>query len=120
MTYPYNGACTTCIDPCVTCDSSPNLCLSCTDSLFLLNNSCLSACPTSGYYTSGSECIACSDNCLSCESTVTCQVCSDGYYQLDGACYTNCPSNYPIVINKACTACDVQCATCSNSADNCT
>lgn len=118
--YPYNKTCTYCISPCVTCASSPDLCTSCTDGLFLLANSCVSVCPSSGYYTEGSVCMPCVDNCLTCTSVSKCSVCAANYYLLSGACVSSCPSSNPIIENRECKDCDVQCATCSGSPDNCT
>ena len=84
---------------CRSCYGALNIqCFSCSDTYFYVDNntclascaagtfkvlnpsntatgSCVSSCPI-GYYTSGSDCLACSSGCLSCTSATSCTVSS--------------------------------------------
>ena len=112
--------CTTCILPCVTCSSSPELCLSCEDDLYLFNSTCITQCPPNCYYTSGSTCLPCTQNCLTCTTLASCSLCTTGYYLMSGGCVTTCPDSHPIISNRQCMGCSSECATCSGSPTNCT
>ena len=75
------------------------------------------ACNTcaSGYFLSGSTCVACFSGCATCASTTTCTVCSSGLLLQPGgtSCGSSCPSGY-YSNGTACVACGSTCATCSS------
>jgi len=120
LTYPYNKTCTRCISPCVTCSTSPELCLSCIDGLYLLNATCVNGCPLLGYILEGKTCLSCPSNCITCSNSINCVLCSNNYFLLQGSCISVCPVNYPIVENRQCYQCESVCLTCSTSKWNCT
>lgn len=100
-----------CDSPCEDCvsDSGANWAL-CTDCYFsgtnkylhTTNNSCLTTCPTTGFFNNGNAteffCTACDSNCLSCSTTSTnCLTCNTStgaanpkFYS--NKCYPSCPN----------------------------
>lgn len=54
--FLYNSICYSCSSNCLTCSIFASNCTSCNGGLYILNNTCISLCP-SGYYTSGVTCI---------------------------------------------------------------
>jgi hypothetical protein len=110
--------------PCRSCDSTaPFACLSCygwkTQSV-LFNSSCLSACP-SAYFNSSGTCASCSAHCQSCTSGSGCSACTGGMVLWGGSCLSACPSQtYLETASGSCQACAAPCAGCSLGATNCT
>ncbi|CAG9330186.1 unnamed protein product [Blepharisma stoltei] len=106
----------TCTSPCLGCNPrSSTACTSC----------------VTGYYLSGSSCIACLPQCSTCSSSTTCIVCLDTVHT--SPLYCTCPTNSSLIgsscvcnqgyyfsSNKVCSACATQCSVCSVSSSNCT
>ena len=70
-------------------------CYSCSPSLYLYNNTCISTCPPTTYQLNipGLACIDCINvfvNCLTC-TQVQCTSCVYGKYLYNGICYDVCP-----------------------------
>ncbi len=96
---PLSGTiCSSCYSGCKTCSTTAaNACTACLYQYFLVNNSCLAACP-SGYF--GSEktaiCTQCVSPCASCvglsATPYFCLSCVTGYYLWDYSCVTPCPN----------------------------
>ena len=128
--------CLLCSSQCLTCQSNPNYCLTCSLSLFganlfLYSNQCLLSCPIKFWGNIATRsCDACHAACTSCTSSGlnSCQACgnisSTIYYKFIGAdtCNTSCPdgqfinASYP----NFCQKCSPNCITCINSSDTCT
>lgn len=102
---PASGLCKACATGCLNCQSQATNCISCTSGLYLLSNTCVNNCPSSGYRKDSTRftCSSCTDpNCQTCDSDIsTCQQCQPGYY-LDT---TTTPSS--------CKRCDSTCVTCN-------
>lgn len=108
--------CEICPDVCLECSESG--CISCDESYFLLNSSCVSKCP-SGYIKDSkrNECIRCDiDNCLLCDymtemRSTTCIECEDNYILMTlsgkGSCMAYSDSTE--LENEICTSCRDQC-----------
>lgn len=64
-TFPFGDHCETCQSQCLTCANSTH-CLTCMDSLVLLNNQCVEECPE-GYYLNNQECVQCHPICSTCK-----------------------------------------------------
>lgn len=78
---------------CVTTTSNQIQCSSCSNTTFLYNQQCYTACP-SGTAPSSNTCVPCAQNCINCSSSSTCTKCTTGYYLLNGQCVANCGSGY--------------------------
>lgn len=112
--------CIDCNSNCQTCLGSPDYCLSCPITSYLLQNQCLSTCPDNliGY---NKKCESCSSPCLTCNTTpYTCTSCESPYLLSNNKCLENCPVNTTIPTNNICEPCDPSCLYCSNSTDYCT
>lgn len=124
-TYFLNATvCSTCISPCVTCNSS-SFCFSCANNSFFYsaNNTCLGQCP-SGYYnnTATYNCTLCSQPCSTCLSSSLCTSCSSGFLS-NYTCVNSsaCPNTtYPNATTMTCSTCSSPCSTCSLAQLNCT
>ena len=93
--------CEPCHDPCLTCTNLTS-CLTCRQSLLLLNGQCLATCPR-GYYQNAKQCLSCDRLCGSCTgpSENDCTSCTDGFVfnTATNKCTNTCPNgNY---YNKA-------------------
>lgn len=113
-THPNQGICS--FNPCLYYNTSdPTLCLSCANPYLLLasNSTCVTACPL-GTTQSGSLCVPCSFNCLSCVSQSSCTKCSNSTYLYQGSCVYNCPlGTYPA--DSTCRSCNIAfCLQCSS------
>lgn len=88
--YNQSGLCASCVPPCYTCSSATS-CLSCSYN-YLLNSTCLSACPV-GYYKDEATltCLACLPSCYTCASASSCTSCLSGCLY-SGSCLSSCPS----------------------------
>lgn len=139
--YPDQGICETCASHCKTC-SQKSFCTSCTDPLlftdpsigtcnvtcntttYVLNKTCLGACPRSYYPSENPKlCQQCPEGCLDCTSNTICQTCSPNYYFLENTCSTECPKNnfYADKESMLCRRCDSNCLQCTGSMlSNCT
>ncbi|ELP84060.1 protein serine/threonine kinase, putative [Entamoeba invadens IP1] len=106
---PMSSNCTKCSPNCLTC-TTYSRCLSCSDSLFLVGNTCQTmnegctkamisgggcAICENGYYRDGIECKKCDDSCKSCQYNTVCYECSDNYFW---ATSTSC-KNYSYLTN---------------------
>ncbi|XP_058866401.1 proprotein convertase subtilisin/kexin type 5-like [Acipenser ruthenus] len=93
-----SGACRLCHKSCHLCTGpTQHECLSCTESHYLLNNTCLVQCPD-GYYKDedGWRCVPCHSSCGTCSGQYECsRSCDTGYYfnaSTEGClrCHPNC------------------------------
>jgi len=115
--YQNGTSCQECSSPCLTCTTSATNCLSCNESWYLLNNSCVDNCPLNYYVENGqSTCNECNDSCSSCSQAASnCTLCSNGSAILfNGSCLFQCPSNY-YFNGTTCVICNTLCATCQGS-----
>lgn len=106
-----SNSCGVCPIQCSTC-TSPSVCLSCTTNYYLLNNSCLTDCP-SGYYPINIQqiCAICnsvnnSAHCATCITINICSTCLYPYYLSPSTktCTVSCSSN-EIPLNNTCFSC---------------
>lgn len=95
------------------------LCSSCISSYYLLNASCITSCPPTGYLTQNNSCLACPSSCLKCSSPIACNICESSHFLYQGSCVSQCPSTSPIISNQSCLSCSYECSTCANSPDYC-
>lgn len=125
-TAPNNGICTPCVSTCQTCSQSIFNCASCSlTSLnpFLVNGSCLTACPTYYYNESSTgTCYSCNSsnqNCVNCSSANTCLSCDTIYVLHNSKCINYVPVGF-INSSGVAVACTGDCYTCSLTVSNCT
>jgi proprotein convertase subtilisin/kexin type 5 len=61
-------------------------------------------------------CIACSNHCITCNSTMNCLICDAGFPLYLGVCVTNCPtqSTFLNATGNLCIECPISCLTCSS------
>ena len=117
--------CMPCDTTCLTCKgSNPNDCLSCSSTLFLLDNECLTSCPDD-YYSQivnniNGVCSACSDNCQKCSNSTVCLVCVNEFYvsTVNYSC-TDCSESGTFIDGFMCGLCSYGCDQCE-SETNCT
>ncbi|RXM36986.1 Proprotein convertase subtilisin/kexin type 5 [Acipenser ruthenus] len=98
------GACRHCHKSCHLCTGpTQHECLSCTESHYLLNNTCLDQCPD-GYYKDedGWRCVPCHSSCGTCS----------GQYECSGSCDTG---YYFSASMEGCLRCDPSCKVCVGS-----
>lgn len=100
-----------CKEPCYTCTSATQ-CLSCDrteQSNKLINffdkeKTCYETCPAISVPTPSKKCLACTNNCLTCEGiTNKCITCEDGFYLFKNTCVSVCPFGY--VFNELTKSC---------------
>lgn len=70
--FPRDGECQPCLSECTSCHGNASTCLSCEQSYFLVEHSCLRHCPD-GYYTAETECRRCPDDCKECNRDGLCK-----------------------------------------------
>jgi proprotein convertase subtilisin/kexin type 5 len=123
--YSSFGVCYQCNQPCASCATSANNCLSCNSSSafpFLYNSQCFSNCPTFYYNNSiNGICYSCASlaiNCINCKNASSCNICDSGFVFLNGNCYANTPNGY-VNISGIAQTCTSNCATCSSVPSNC-
>ena len=105
----------TCTSPCSNCEITATNCTACEAPLFLYNNSCSASCP-SGYYNSGSECVACNSLCPTCESSTNCTSCVISHpFNNNGVCLEVCPPSYYPDTTFSCQVCSGGCIKCTSS-----
>ena len=112
-----------CTYPCRTCAvADPAQCLSCYSAPLELHytllhaSQCVDHCHA-GYYSTGSSCLTCNSNCLTClqADSTHCLTCPANQYLLSTQCYSSCPPGfYPTIPAYMCAACPSNCATCSS------
>ncbi|KAL4499150.1 hypothetical protein ABPG72_017052 [Tetrahymena utriculariae] len=128
--------CSSCDPSCATCSGpSSSQCLSCSGTLYLDGNSCISSCtPGKNINTQNNTCAQCDpsypNQCLTCNGTDvlingnTCQSnCPSGQYQNQTVCKPCDPSCktcvYPVQDStKVCIDCDQSCQICNGSLSN--
>ena len=117
--FAKNSTCTTCEEPCSTCQSEATQCLTCSDrSQIAFNFSCVPECPP-GYYSVGTadrQCTLCPPGCVQClqqNFQVFCEKCADGLLIVSGQCYSTCPPSFRFnqqsqtcLFEQAVTTCD--------------
>lgn len=87
MTCDNNQICLSCHGSCKTCSGSlSNQCLSCPNSKYLNEGSCLSACPA-GSFPQASQCRSCPDGCVACIGLNACTSCTPGFVLSQGKCW---------------------------------
>lgn len=124
--------CVSCSSICKTCKDYTTYCISCTSGSsypYLYDNTCNSGC-LQGYYGDGTNCIACTNPCLTCSSSTVCLSCTikntspdfgSLTYLYSGTCVVTCPVGYlPNTSTLACEACQSPCVTCSTTTTTCT
>lgn len=94
--------CLPCKEPCYTCTSATQ-CLSCdrtaTSNTFInffeKENACFESCPAVSVPTPSKQCLACTENCATCQDqTDKCLTCEEGYLLLKNSCVKLCPFGY--------------------------
>ena len=65
-----------------------SICNECLDTYNLLNNDCLSECPTAGYFAENKLCKECAVKCKECSSEVICLICKEDWYLYNQECIT--------------------------------
>ncbi|EAR90505.2 zinc finger lsd1 subclass family protein (macronuclear) [Tetrahymena thermophila SB210] len=124
---PNNLICSSCDPSCATCSGpNNNNCVTCTGSLFLYQNQCISNCPKKYYNnTQNNQCTQCDSSCYTCNGIATnnCTSCQLPLYfePTSNQCLQNCNSNqYPDTNSISCKQCDNSCLTCDGpSTSNC-
>jgi hypothetical protein len=94
--------CLPCKEPCYTCTSATQ-CLSCNRidaknkliNYFAVEKACYESCPATSVPTPSKKCLACTDNCETCEDlTNKCLTCKEGFLMLLQTCVETCPFGY--------------------------
>lgn len=120
--------CIPCSTNCLYCSANdPSVCTKCAaiSNLYLLNDSCVTSCPSKNYYTDTTNrlCIPCKLPCEDCINAADyCTSCTSKtgifYYLVQGQCLSLCPSQYyGDPVNKTCIACQSPCLNCSSTVD---
>lgn len=89
--------------------------------MYIVGSYCLNACPTIGYVTSSTNCLACDSTCATCNgiSASNCVTCASGYYLSSSTCRLVCPGGtYPNSTTQQCQSCDGSCTYCFGSTIN--
>ncbi|GCB64740.1 hypothetical protein scyTo_0014807 [Scyliorhinus torazame] len=112
---PCHKKCHRCYGP------SEQDCLSCTHNYFLLNRTCVDACP-GGYYTEESRrhCFACHKSCETCSgrSNTQCLTCKADWYRLKLTCVKTCGSgHFANGSTGVCEKCHTSCKECRGPGD---
>ncbi|KAM4807977.1 proprotein convertase subtilisin/kexin type 5-like [Rhinophrynus dorsalis] len=119
--YEYqdeHGGCRPCHKKCSRCmGATEHHCLSCLDSHYLLNSTCVDKC-ADGYYTEEEErhCVPCHSTCLTCSGkrSTHCLSCKAGWYSQGGTCVQTCiTGHYSDNSSSACEKCHKSCEECS-------
>jgi hypothetical protein len=114
----FNNVCVSCTqhEICDICDASNvNICLDCADDYVNYNGECRKTCPDGFYANINSKCIACPENCKTCNKD-KCLMCNGGHYLLnDSKCVANCPEGH-IPSGRSCIKCTNN--NCSKCAEN--
>lgn len=110
--------CDPCINSCASCSGTVSGCTSCVSGSYLLNSTCLLACP-SYYYINGSVCANCISPCLTCSASTNCSSCVTGYNFYQNSCLSVCTDPNTIPINGNCVPCSSSCLTCSGTITKC-
>jgi proprotein convertase subtilisin/kexin type 5 len=104
--------CTSCITGYILIGSSCMPSVNCAN--FYFEGKCLSSCPNTTYDNGMRICINCINNCLTCNSAISCTSCKNGYYFQNNSCHLICPSNtYVNRLNGSCTNCPAECLSCA-------
>jgi hypothetical protein len=75
---------------CTAC-SDGDTCTACGNNTYLLDESCVTDCPSEGaYYNNNGICSACEENCTACSDGDTCTTCGSGYVLTGGDCLSDC------------------------------
>jgi len=74
---------------------------------------CVAQCPE-GTLVNGDLCMACSDNCTSCDHPGFCKKCSRTTYLLrNSSCVSTCPLRFYATTDHSCESCHQSCLTCN-------
>ncbi|XP_029295190.1 proprotein convertase subtilisin/kexin type 5-like [Cottoperca gobio] len=114
----HNGECQPCDKLCHRCSGlGKDLCLSCNEPHFLLNNTCVQECPV-GYYAEDKDervCERCHFSCKSCvgRHSLQCVNCKSGFFKQGSSCVETCSeSHFGNTTTMACEQCDPSCSQC--------
>ncbi|XP_010190928.1 PREDICTED: proprotein convertase subtilisin/kexin type 5-like, partial [Mesitornis unicolor] len=109
--------CNPCHKKCFHCSGpTEHQCLSCVNNRYLLNTTCVEACPD-GYYVDSNErqCSPCHSACVSCtgKHSSQCLSCKPGWYRQGKGCVNQCPSGYFAQNStRSCDRCHKGCKEC--------
>ena len=94
LTNTTSMTCTQCSAPCSSCSNTTTFCTSCLPgSGFLLQGTCVSACPSMTTNVGG-VCLSCNSNCATCfGSQDFCSSCAFPKFLFNGTCVLLCPPN---------------------------
>ena len=86
----------------------------------MLNNRCITACPSGYQLLSTGACQACLLNCDTCDSSTTCSQCKSGFVRVVSSngttCTNSCPSgNYLESTTNTCITCSSNCLNCTST-----
>ncbi|KAG9486783.1 hypothetical protein GDO78_006922 [Eleutherodactylus coqui] len=115
--YPEYGDCVPCHKKCSRCmGATEHHCLSCKETTFLLNATCMDTCPD-GYYGEHDErrCIPCHRSCKTCTErhSTDCLTCKEGLYMQGYSCVQDCITGYFADNSSAsCQMCNKTCGEC--------
>ena len=135
--YSNGSSCLACYNSCETCSGPLSMnCLTCSSSLYLYQNQCQSSCPSGtlifqggcvtgcqgGFYSDGSQCLACDHTCATCNggSSSNCLSCAYPLGLSLNQCLSVCNSGFylnPQTLN--CSMCDITCKQCQNQSNLC-
>lgn len=105
-----------CPNGCTSCEGQ-NQCTECFDG-FLSDGKCVSECP-SGTFSSGHDCVSCSQSCEECKGTANfCIKCKESYVFHENECIEKCPDGF-VEIDKKCTKCKYPCEKCESEINKC-
>lgn len=120
-----DGKCVPCkCENCLVCQKDLITCEKCATPFLLLDGKCKKECPVQ-YYSNGTSCEKCENNCDTCTSSTDCTKCSFDYYLLTGDCYKPCPEfTYADKSDNTCKNCSdtercLQCPTGPNICELC-
>ena len=80
-TFPSNNRCESCPNFCDTCANATS-CLTCRQSLLLLNGQCVDECPE-GYYTFDQQCFPCHPICKTCKGKFNREIFVNGQFIIE-------------------------------------